>query len=159
MQTRHLAALMREDITTVAVFFEQATLNRGPGEGIKRYHYLALREDAAKLKPDMKVLVPSVKGIGVAIVAEVHEEPQIDPDLPHDYQFIIQTIDTARFDAIVEHHAEMQRTLIAVETEVKRRSVLQMYEEAITGNRRLASKFAVLKKGPALPAPAVSKTK
>ncbi len=154
MKTKHLASMLREDYTTIKVVFDDEVRRREGAMGIKSYTYKVLKADAAQLKVNSLVVTPPSadgrRGNGVACVVEVHAEPLLDLDSDIDYRWIIGPLDTTRYDAIVAHDEEMQKTLVEVEKQLKRKSVIDQYKEAVAGNPKLNATLQDLLKGPKL---------
>lgn len=155
MKSKHMSALLREDITTVSVLFQRDVANRQGVETVSRYTFKVLREDADKLKSDDLVVVETSKGMQVAQVCEVHADPQIDPDFDGDYKWVVQVVNMERYMCIVQHERELDTVMLNVEREVKRKSVVEMYRETL-GKTAVGTRFAALLKGPALAAPAAA---
>lgn len=148
MKTKHMSALLRDDITTVAVNFMSDIAKREMAEGIASYTFKVLRSDAAAMK-DAVVVVETQNGMRLAQVSEVHDEPQIDPDFDGDYRWVVQVVDMGRYRKIIEHEREMDKVMLSTEREVKKRSVVQMYKETL-GKSTLGTQFAHLLEGPVL---------
>ena len=74
MNLTNVAALLRDDTTTVVV----RHLNDTRVDGSAEYTYKALKSLAATLKIGDQVLVKNTKGVSIAEVHVVHDEPQID---------------------------------------------------------------------------------
>jgi hypothetical protein len=160
MKQKHLAALLREDITTIRVLFERDVAERQGAEGIRGYIYKVLRTDAASLKEGALVITPPSDKRpyhGIGVVQAIHEEPELDADFEGDYKFIVGVVDKTRYDAIVAHEAEMQKAIVAAEKTIKRKSIVDQYKDAL-GNTPLGLRFAELARGPKLPAPAAAPT-
>lgn len=172
MKMKHMAALMREDLTTVAVTFD---LNDGrvPGVGTKAYTYKVLREDVEgpnALKGGDLVVVPrtyvdarrikqglandggcevqSEEGLSVARILEVHDTPQLDPDADHDYKWIIDRVNYLRYTERLAKEAELTQLILSAEREAKRQSLLDTFKKVIHDNPALSAKFKALT-GPA----------
>jgi hypothetical protein len=168
MKLKHMAALMREDITTVAVTFD---LNdgRAPGVGARQYTYKVLLEDvqgpnalkggdlvvvprtaidARKIKAGMAqdggCAVQAEEGLSVARILEVHTVPQIDPDADYDYKWVVDRVRYDRYVKLVDNEAEMTRIITAAERDIRKNALIDQFKKTIGENPLLASKFAAL---------------
>lgn len=166
MKQKHLSALLRDDITTVKVSYYNSVANRDGLEAVGQFTYKILKADALNLALDQMVVVPVAKNqrsggttenMEVAIVREIHDEPQIDPDFDGDYKWVACSVDVMRYNAILDHERLYNTTLLHAERAVKRDSLVERYKQAMASSPALSATFEELRKGPlALAAPAAA---
>lgn len=177
MQTKHIGELIRDDMTTLQVVFKDALIRTGPAPtrtagaiNIQRqeptagdYTYKVLKADLFSdsnpngIAPGSLVVVPS-KGDGqnegkflVGQVTEVHLSPQIDPDSPIDYRWVVSRVDTSRYAATLEHERLLNDTIMTVERDVKRQSLRDRFMSAAMADPELKKRLETLAGGvPAL---------
>jgi DNA-binding transcriptional MerR regulator len=153
MKTKQIAALLRDDITTIAVHFlrrreideddgggsvraritPHRIIKPGPGNTLA-YTFKALKEDAKQLVPDDIVVVDTRHGLSLAVVAAVHDEPQIDPDSDYDYRWYVGKVETARHQQILAHEQALEKKVLEAERAIKRKSMVEQFREALGGN-------------------------
>lgn len=119
---KNMAALIREDITTIRVSHDNET---------KTYVYLCPSDLAQQLRargyaPGYKaveggaqVLVRNRRGVTLGDVVEVHTEPQIDMDYQGQYRYAFALVDTSRVDQLEREDAVIYEKL----KQQKKRSV------------------------------------
>lgn len=159
---KHIAALLRDDLTTVAVRYVNSDIkNEGQG-GSRVYTYKILLEDAKKLKVGDFVVVPvgsnykgntgtvSVEYMHVAVVTEIHDTPQIDVDFDGDYKWVMSCFNLEHYNAVVAHDKQFSELIQTAEKEVKRASLLEQFQTTLKGNAELSAQFAKLRRGPGL---------
>lgn len=122
MNLHNAAAIVRDDVTTVRVVHTH-DLKGGLSDTAcaKRYNYKILRTLAKELDKGTLVAVKNAKGPALAIVEEVHDEPQIDLDNDHhiNYRWAFQIIDTSEVE---KREAEDEKIVERLRAQ-KRRSV------------------------------------
>ena len=96
MNEQHIPLIAREDFTTLEVIFTAELAQDAIDSALNsntRYTYLALRSEASALKPGDRILVPTLEGghllAKIAIVAEIHSEPDFDETAAFPYHWII----------------------------------------------------------------------
>lgn len=174
MKTKHISALIRDDITTIAVRFfgaagpDEESLTRIGKTSIKTmrqgevlrepvYTFKCLKVDAQTLSENDMVVVDTRKGFAVGQLVQIHEQIEIDPDYEGDYRWFVCKIDLGRFNKIVEHEKELDKAVLASERAVKQKSIVDTFRQAL-GSGPLAERFAALSQGPALPPPAPARS-
>lgn len=159
---KHIADLLRDDLTTVAVRYVNADIKK-EGQGLSRpYVYKILKKDAEKLTVNDYVVVPvgqshasptgtvNVEYMHVAVVAEIHDMPQIDVDFEGDYKWVMACFNLEHYNAVTEHDKQFTSLIQTAEKEVKRASLLEQFQTTLKGNAELSAQFAKLRQGPAL---------
>lgn len=86
MNLNTMAALVRDDVTTITVAIKNSSME---------YTFLCTRDLAEQLKGYEKphVVVHTSRGIGTGIVTEVHDEPVIDAEDGIAYDWAFQRVD------------------------------------------------------------------
>lgn len=151
MMTKQIAALLRDDLTTVNVVFlrevrDEEDLRLRPNKPttppiIRRrevkesepYTFKVLKEDAQHIVEGDYCVVDTAAGLRVAKVVEVHNEPQIDPDSDIDYRWFVAKIDVLRHHAILDHERALEKQVLQAERTVKRKSMIEQFREALGG--------------------------
>jgi len=159
---KHIAALLRDDLTTVAVRYVNSDI-KNEGQGPSRaYTYKILKEDAKKLTVGDFVVVPvnndykgntstvKVEYMHVAVVIEIHDTPQIDVDFDGDYKWVMACFNLQHYNAVVSHDKQFADLIQTAEKEVKRASLLEQFQTTLSGNAALSAQFAKLRQGPGL---------
>lgn len=126
MNLHNAAAIVRDDVTTVRMVHTHDIKGTTYDTSCaKRYDYKILRSLAAQLDKGMTVAVKNGMGVTVAIVEEIHDEPQIDleNDKHINYRWAFQIIDTAEVEKrerederIVERLRDRQRQNVREQT-------------------------------------------
>ena len=135
----HLITLLQEHYTTVGVAFD-----RDPAT-----HYTCKVDKALDLKEGDLVVVPAGSSFKVGRVARVDAEPDIDIEAPYALKWVVQKVDTTKFDEQVRRETEaMERIkvdqrakareaalkeLMADTTIAELRALLNQPQEAING--------------------------
>lgn len=86
---RNVASLLDDNVTTIGALFD--------GRG-QVYTFKILRTLAEELKRNDRVLVDTVNGIQMVTVAEVHDEPEIDPDSGTLFKWAFAKVDLTVLD-------------------------------------------------------------
>lgn len=158
MKTKHATDLIRSDITTVKVYFEDALRSRS-GEGIKPYTFKLLRNALASdvnpfgVAKESLVVVASGDNstFKLARVTEVHENPQFDPDFDGDYKWIVAAVDLAAYQATLDHEAKLKKLIVASERHAVVHNLRDRFDANLAGDKALQSEFRDLLNGNGLP--------
>ncbi len=132
MKLENAAALAREDVTTLTVV-HCTRLDGSPynGEEAKEYTYKVLRSLAQTLAKDDIAVVKNARGVTVARVVEVHDEPHIELDDNIGYRWAFQ-----RVNIEVAHKREREdEALVARMREQQRRSVREQVLQSVGMDR------------------------
>ncbi len=116
MNLHNAAAIVRDDVTTVRVVHAHDIKGTSYDTSCaKRYDYKILRTLAKEVRKGVYIVVKNGMGITVAIVEEVHDEPQIDleNDKHINYRWAFQIVDT---DTIEQREIEDERIVERLRT-------------------------------------------
>lgn len=138
MKQRHLFSLLDDSYITIKVRFLKS---QGPNEpeapaparprlrqneelvSEQLYTYKALKVTGVKVGDSVVVDSPS-KGLCVVPVVEVHDTPQIDLDAPFEYKWIVQKVDRAEYDSLVDKERQFGQMMLEVERTRQREALL-----------------------------------
>ncbi len=99
------AALVRDDITTLNAYFE----NRNGYSAA--YTFKTTLTLANIANPGDHVIVDTTHGIRAAIVSEIHDEPQIDPDASFIYRWAFDIVHTRFLDRELATESQLAKKL------------------------------------------------
>lgn len=135
MKQMHLLTLLQDNFVTVKVQFQRREENTGtPRSGVwsdacnfgtKKYTYKALR--GLNLVAGDHVIVPAAGGMAVVKVADIDENLDIDLDANHEYQWVVQKLDTTVYDRLQKEAKEFYEVQLAVEREKQRKTFQDAY--------------------------------
>lgn len=125
---RHMLAFLQDNYTTVSVKF----LNDiGIISGSKDYTYKVLLEDNIKEGDTCVVDVSGVKKL--VVVTAVHSTPKIDPSAQYDFKWIVQRIDTSRYDQQVAVEEKVRDMFFEIERENQRKKFVDEFKTGLEG--------------------------
>lgn len=118
----------------------RGTEPRGPGlKAPKTYTYKVLKTEGYK-KGDVAV-AHTDRGMVLVLVVEVHEHPQIDIDAAFDYKWLVQRVDTKRYEEQLKAEKNFEAALLEIErrkqTERLKNELLEMYGDTVEGRQLL----------------------
>lgn len=128
MNQNHLLALLQTGYTTLNVEFPPdtaASLNSRIGAR-RLYTYKVLTEDGVKVGDTVVVDTPR-DGLKLGLVVEVHKSPQINVSATFNYKWIVQKVDTSRYDVAVQKEDEFLETMQEVERAHQRALLLEKF--------------------------------
>lgn len=129
MNQKHLLSLLQNDFTTVDVVFEssmQDSFGRAVSQS-KTYTYKANLKDDIQEGDKVVVDSPS-KGLCVVTVVSVDKTPRIDVNAPFDYKWIIQKVDTSRYDEMLKKEGQFLEAMAEVERAHQRQLLLEKFQ-------------------------------
>lgn len=129
MNQSHLLSLLQNGFTTIDVVFES---NMQDGFGSvkaqsKTYTYKADLKDNIQVGDKVIVDSPS-KGLHVVTVVGVDKTPRIDVSAPFTYKWIVQKVDTARYDEMLKKEEEFLEAMAEVERAHQRQLLLEKFK-------------------------------
>lgn len=104
MKTQNIASLFIDKCKTIEVVFET-------GNGERTYTYKTVED----LEVDDLVIVKVHGKYKITKVAVVHKVPQIDLNSDINYQWIVQKLDTSRYDEMNRKEAEFRDQMLVIE--------------------------------------------
>lgn len=137
----HILSLLQTGFTTVNVTFEtedvvdvqqpdRAFPNRTRSRRVKEYTYKALLTDDIKAG-DYVVVESPQSGLVIVQVTSVDAKPRIDLEVPFSYKWIVQKIDTARYQELLRQEQEFKDALLEVERVKQREAVMKSFQEVL----------------------------
>jgi hypothetical protein len=167
MKQKHMLSLLQTGYTTVNVYFAdhngvEAAVPKARGAAPapwaedtrvwnpnmqaqtptpRTYTYKTKDRD---LKPGDRVIVESQNshtGLTIAVVHRLDETPRIDVDADFDYKWIVQRVDMAPYNAILEAEAKFNDTLQEVERTHQREILLSKMTEHLPPNSQARTLF------------------
>lgn len=129
MNQKHLLSLLQNDFTTVDVVFEssvQDSFGRAVSQS-KAYTYKAHLKDGVQVGDKVVVDSPS-KGLSVVTVVAVDKTPRIDVHAPFDYKWIIQKVDTSRYEEMLKKEEQFLEAMAEVERAHQRQRLLEKFQ-------------------------------
>lgn len=150
----HLAALLQEGYTTIAVTYgsnlgpaEKAEIRQMVSDGAPAWQIKEYRDRCTSGRATQKpytfkahfecmigdqILVHGSDGkIVIAECVEVHAEPQLNFESDIEYKWAIGRVDTSAYDAVVKREAEMINGLRHMERARQRQELLQQLEATL----------------------------
>lgn len=120
MNLETLAALVRDDVTTIVVRMKNSD---------KDFIFLCHKNLAEQAFEIMSTETPSVvvstrNGLGVGKVTQVHDEPQIDPEDGNEYRWAFQLVDQRLLDRQLKVTAALEDRLKANRKRSRREQAL-----------------------------------
>jgi hypothetical protein len=163
MKQKHVLSLLQTGYTTVNVYFadhkeQRPAAPRGaapapwasePAQAWQQPQAPAPRTYTYKtkdmdLKPGDRVIVESPQsntGLTIAVVHSIDPAPRIDVDADFDYKWIVQRVDMAPYNAILEAEAKFNDTLQEVERTHQREILLGKMTEHLPPNSQARTLF------------------
>lgn len=123
MNPKHIVSLLQGAYTTVEVRFEPVG---------KLYTY----KTRLKLVKGDWVIVVVNHVVKVVEVVNVHAAPRIDFDAPYDYKWIVQKVDFANYNKILEEEEGIKHHLDTLDRLQKRSTLLEIFDKTYpTGSK------------------------
>ena len=130
MKTHNIAALLMESCKTVSVTFEVNLKNS------TAYVYKTVLD----LEFGDSVVVNVSGKLKIATVTEIHKVPRLDMDSQLEYKWIIQKVDTTKYDELLKLESEFQDTLMEIVQQDLREKAIDMLRVKLgSENTNLAS--------------------
>ena len=130
MKTHNIAALLMDSCKTVSVTFEVNL------KGSTAYVYKTVLD----LEFGDSVVVNVSGKLKVATVTEIHKVPRLDMDSQLEYKWIIQKVDTTKYDELLKLESEFQDTLTEIVQQDLREKAIDMLRVKLgSENTNLAS--------------------
>tara|TARA_R110000822_G_scaffold84867_4_gene199065 strand:+ start:1773 stop:2204 length:432 start_codon:yes stop_codon:yes gene_type:complete len=126
MKTKNISALLMQSCKTIGVRFK--------GNDITKIYVYKTVEDFIV---DDYAIVFSNNQFKTVKVMEVHNVPQLDMDSDTSYQWIVQKIDTTKYDELNGLEAEFQDHLLEIEQQAVRNKATEMLAEKLGGGHGL----------------------
>ena len=130
MKTHNIAALLMDSCKTVSVTFEVNL------KGSTAYVYKTVLD----LEFGDSVVVNVSGKLKVATVTEIHKVPRLDMDSQLEYKWIIQKVDTTKYDELLKLESEFQDKLTEIVQQDLREKAIDMLRVKLgSENTNLAS--------------------
>lgn len=125
MKHSQLIALVSDNFTTVKV---QSPTNWNEQASQKEYTYKVLLSDKIEVGDFVVVKVPS-GDFKVCLVSHVDKTPDLKLYTNVDLKWIVQKVDTTRFDRITEYESKFEQVLVLAERTTQKKRLLAELEE------------------------------
>lgn len=154
---KHLMTLLQENFTTIVCVFREGNdvhpsvhpnsnvaadpwNNRGPTPGtsvpdmrqrpVKGYTYKAHLDDNIQVGDVVVVDSPNV-GLTLVDVVAVHDIPQINLAAEYTYKWIVQRVDTTRYQETLRREKEFTELVVEAERVSQRELLLQQFKDTM----------------------------
>lgn len=127
MKTQNIAALLMESCKTIGVRFK--------GEQDKIYTYKTTED----FNVDDYAIVFARGQFKTVKVMEVHKVPMLDMGSNLNYQWVVQKIDTTKYDELNALEAEFQEHLLELEQRAVRANAMELLTEKLGIKNKLLS--------------------
>lgn len=133
MQHRHIISLLQRDYHTIKCAFKN---NLKEAEFAPSYTFKCPNDINPKVG-DL-VVVDTSKGLNMIVVTEVHNDVQLDLDARFDYYWVVQLVDTSKWEERIAREKQAKAMLLEVERRRQHDSILEDVRKAMSGDELIA---------------------